>query len=159
MKTAKWLVITVAAGVFAAGGGLFAFKVHAAERPGLQRAFRGQFLERAREKLGLTDDQVTKIKAELKGEKEALTDLLSRLHEARIGLREAIQGADSNETSVRAASAKVAAVEADLAVERLKLYGRISPILTADQREKVMEFQAKLDDFVDNAINRIGDRL
>ena len=88
-----------------------------------------------------------------------MTGLLSQLHEARVGLREAIQAADANETTVRAASAKVASVEADLAVERLKLYGRISPILTAEQRDQVMEFQTKLDDFVDNIIRHLGERF
>jgi len=158
MKTARWLVITLAAGVLAAGG-LFTMEASAAEKPSLQRGVKSQFLQRAKEKLGLTDDQVAKIKTELKAEKDTLSDLLSRLHEARVGLREAIQTADANETSVRASSAKVAAVEADLAVERLKLYGRISPILTTEQREKIMEFQTRLDDFVDNMVNHLGERF
>jgi len=158
MKTSKWSVIAVAAAVFASGA-LFTIKARAAEKPAFQRAFRGQFLQRAREKLGLSDEQVAKIRSELKTEKETLTGLLSQVHEARVGLREAIQAADANETTVRAASAKVAAAEADLAVERLKLYGRISPILTAQQRDQIMEFQVKLDDFVDNVISHLGDRL
>jgi Spy/CpxP family protein refolding chaperone len=158
MKISKWLVIAMASGVFAAGG-VFALKARAAEKSAFQRAFRGQFLQRAREKLGLTDEQIAKIKSELNAEKETLTELLSQLHEARVGLRDAIQAADANETTVRAASAKVAAVEADLAVERLKLYGRISPILTTQQRDQIMEFQAKLDDFVDNVISHLGERL
>ena len=56
-------------------------------------------------------------------------------------------------------SAKVAAVEADIAVERMKLAGRISPILTADQKEKIKAFEAKIDDLVDTLINRVGERL
>ena len=142
-----------------AAGGVCVFKAHALERPAAQGRFRGQLLERAKEKLGLTDEQVTKIKAELKGEKETLHDLISKLHEARVGLRNAIQAGDATETSVRAACAKVAEVEANLAVERLKLYGRISPILTPEQREQVKQFQSRIDDFLDNAINRIGDTL
>jgi Spy/CpxP family protein refolding chaperone len=157
MKISRWSVITLAAGLGV--GGLFAFKAHAAERVAAQRVMHGRLLERAKEKLGLTDEQVAKIKTELKGEKDTLRDLISRLHDARVGVREAIQAADANESSVRAASAKVAAVEADLAVERLKIYGKISPILTAEQVEKVREFQARLDDFLDNAINHVGDRL
>jgi Spy/CpxP family protein refolding chaperone len=76
-----------------------------------------------------------------------------------MGLRDAIQSSGATEASVRAAAAKVATVEADLAVERLKLYGRISPILTADQREQVKQFQSKIDDFLDGAINRLSERL
>ncbi len=142
-----------------AAGGLCVFKAHAVERSAAPGRFRGQLLERAKEKLGLTEEQVTKIKAELKDEKGTLRDLISKLHESRVGLRSAIQAPDATEASVRAASAKVAEVEANLAVERLKLYGRISPILTPEQREQVKQFQSRIDDFLDNAISRVSERL
>jgi Spy/CpxP family protein refolding chaperone len=157
MKISKLLVITLAAGLGV--GGLLVVKAHAVERVAGHRSDRGHLLERAKEKLGLTDEQVAKIKTELKGEKDTLKELVSRLHDARVGLREAIQASDANESSVRSASAKVAAVEADLAVERLKIHGKISPILTPEQLEKIREFQARFDDFLDNAINHLGDRL
>jgi Spy/CpxP family protein refolding chaperone len=157
MKISKLLVVTLAAGLGV--GGLFVVKAHAVERVLGNRAGHGRLMERAKEKLGLTDEQVTKIKTELKGEKETLKGLISKLHDARVGLREAIQASDANESSVRSASAKVAGVEADLAVERLKIHGKISPILTPEQLEKVREFQARLDDFLYNAINHLGDRL
>ena len=120
---------------------------------------RERIAEKAKEKLGLTDEQLTKIRAELKGEKDSVRDLVSKLHEARVQLRSSIQATDATEASVRAASSKVAAVEADLAVERLKLYCRISPILTDEQKEKVKQFQSRIDDFLDNAINRMGEKL
>ena len=119
----------------------------------------GGFCERAKEKLGLSDDQVSQIKAQLLAEKDNLKDVISKLHDARVSLREAIQAPDATEASVRAASAKMAAVESDLAVERLKLFGKISPILTEDQRDKVKEFQTKIDDYLDGAISHIGERL
>jgi Spy/CpxP family protein refolding chaperone len=156
MKMSKYLSIIAATALTA--GGLIVLKTHAAEATPAQ-GFRGEFLERAKEKLGLTDEQVTEIKTQLAGEKETLKSLLTKWHDARMGLREAIQASDATESSVRVASAKVAAVEADLAVERLKLFSKIGPILTADQREKVKEFQSKIDDFLDHAINRIGERL
>ena len=139
--------------------GSLALRAGAAERASGARAARGQFLERAKEKLGLTDEQAAQIKTVLVGEKETLKGLVVKLHEARTGLREAIQASEATEASVRAASAKVAAVEADLAVERLKLFGKISPILTEEQRAKVKEFQSRIDDFMDGAIDRLGERL
>ena len=157
MKTSKWMAIGLVAAVGACG--TFAFKARAAERTFGARAARGQFLERAKEKLGLTDDQAAQIKNALLAEKDTLKGLISKLHDARTGLREAIQASNATETTVRAASAKVAAVEADLAVERLKLFGKISPILTEEQRAKIKEFQSRLDDFVDGAIDRLGERL
>lgn len=100
MKISKLLVITLAAGLGV--GGLFVVKAHAAERVEARRAFRGHLLERAKEKLGLSDEQVAKIETELKGEKDTLKDLISKLHDARVGLREAFQASDANESSIRA---------------------------------------------------------
>lgn len=157
MKTSKWLVIGVAA-AFSVGG-LVVVKARAADRPVGGRSARGQFLQKAKEKLGLSDDQFSQIKSALLAEKDNLKGLISKLHEARVGLREAIQASDAAEASVRAASAKVAAAEADLAVERLKLFGKISPILTDEQLDKVKEFQTQVDDYVDGAISHIGERL
>jgi Spy/CpxP family protein refolding chaperone len=157
MKTSKWLVIGVVAALSA--GGLMVFKGRASERPVAGRSMRGQFLQKAKEKLGLSDDQFSQIKSALLAEKDNLKSLISKLHDARIGLREAIQASDATEASVRAASAKVASAEADLAVERLKLFGKISPILTDEQLDKVKEFQTQVDDYVDGAISHIGERL
>ncbi|MCX8091907.1 MAG: Spy/CpxP family protein refolding chaperone [Verrucomicrobiae bacterium] len=117
-----------------------------------------ELLRRAAEKLALTAEQRAAIKDALVAEKDALKDLLIRLHDARKGLREAIRAQDATEASVRAAAARVAAVEADLAVARLKLHQRISPILTAEQREQVAKWEARLDERIARALARIGER-
>jgi len=127
-----------------------------ADQPG---PFRRHFLERARERLGLTDDQVAQIKVVLKSEKDNLASLLERLHDARIGLREAIRAQNATEASVRTASAKAAAVQADFAVERMKLFARISPILTDEQRSKLAQVEQRMDDLADTAIARASERL
>ena len=157
MNKSKSLLVLASTAL--ATGGLFVFKSQAADTSAAQQPPRQQWLERAQEKLGLTDEQVAQIKTELQGEVEAVKGLITKLHDARMGLRDAIQSSGATEASVRAAAAKVATVEADLAVERLKLYGRISPLLTADQREQVKQFQSKIDDFLDGAINRLSERL
>jgi Spy/CpxP family protein refolding chaperone len=157
MKRITFLFLPVVAALSL--GELHVPNVQAAEPVSPQRSLRGHWLERAQEKLGLTDDQVDKIRVELRAEKATLKGLISNLHDARAGLRQAIQAPDATEMSVRGASAKVAGVEAELAVERLKLYSKISPILTSEQLEKVKEFRAKMDEFAARAIERIGDRL
>jgi Spy/CpxP family protein refolding chaperone len=120
---------------------------------------RGQLLRRIAERLNLTADQKAQIKSVLSGEKDTLAPLLGQLHEARTNLRAAIRASNANETSVRAASAKVASAEADLAVERMKLYGKIAPILTEAQRQQLSEMQQRADEFVDNVIARAGSGL
>lgn len=146
-------MIAVAALITLCGGNAFGADSAVSERP------RGQILERIREKLDLSDDQVSQIKAELGAERDTLKTLISKLHEARVGVREAIRATNASETSVRAAAAKVGAAQADLAVERFKLYGRINPILTDEQREKVKQWESQIDDWVEGAVNRLGERL
>jgi len=116
MKTSKWLVIAMAAAV--AVGGFTVIKAQAtpAARRFAQR--HGALVARVKEQLGLTDEQLGRIRAELRLEKETLTGLLKRLRSTRAELRDTIQQQGATEEMVRAASAKVAEVEADMAVER-----------------------------------------
>src|SRR5690349_79030 len=132
MRIAKWLGMTTAAVLVL--GGVMVLKANAAGARGA-RAGLGQqpLLARAAERLGLSEDQKAKIKAELSADKETLGALMASMHDARVNLRSEIQKPGATENEIRGASARVAAVEADLAVERAKLYGRISSILTAEQ--------------------------
>jgi Spy/CpxP family protein refolding chaperone len=158
MKTNKVLILATAAAIIV--GGLFTTKSLAADDSAPPTTpLRGQILKRIAEKLNLTDDQKSQIKAVLSGEKDTLKTLLTQLHDARKDMRAAIQASGANETSVRAAATKVASVEADLAVERMKLYGKIAPVLTDEQRQKISDFTQRADDFADNAIANIGDGL
>ncbi len=152
----KILICALAAVV--AVGGLLATKTFAADNP-TAVATHGRFLQRIADKLNLTADQRTQIKAVIAGEKDTLGPLLTAMHDARKNLRTAIRADDASEASVRAASAKVAAAEADLAVERLKLYGKIAPILTVAQRQQLTSLELRADEFVDNVIGRIGSGL
>jgi len=152
----KFLLCTLAAALVACG--FTATQMFAAEGTAGAPA-RGHFLKRVAEKLNLTGDQRTQIKAVLAGEKDTLAPLLATLHEARKNLRAAIRASDANETSVRAAAAKVAAAETDLAVERMKIFGKIAPILTDAQRQQLADLQQHADEFVDNVITRLGSGL
>jgi len=154
MKT-KYLLMSFAAAI--AVGGITIYNAQAVEGGGGR--LRGPLLQRVAEKLNLTEKQRTQIKAELVAEKDTLKNLFGRLHEARKELREAIHASGATEGSVRAASAGVAAVEADLAVERLKLNGKINPILTDEQRAMAVEMEKRVDEFVDGVISRMGERL
>jgi Spy/CpxP family protein refolding chaperone len=154
MKTNKWITLTLAAALNL--GGWLTTPSLAADAA--MPAHRG-FFQRIAQRLNLTDDQKAQIKTILRSEKDTLKPMLGRLHTARENLRAAIQAGDANETSVRAASAQVAAVEADLAVERMKIYGKIAPILTDEQRQQISDFQQRADDFTDQAIAHTGDGL
>src|SRR5271166_3200762 len=109
MKT-KSLLCLLAAGLVA--GGLIVTQTFAADKPGDSPGNpppHGRLLQRLANKLNLTADQRTQIKAVIAGEKDTLAPLLSTVHGARVNLRTAIRASDASETSVRAAAAKVAA--------------------------------------------------
>ncbi len=154
MKTSTWFVLTLTTTLLA--GGVLASPAAEARRPGLAGH---PGIARVIEKLGLSEEQVGKIKAEVRAEKDTLVPLVTRLHQARKELRETIHQPGVTETAVRAAAAKAAVVEADFAVERAKLSGKISAILTPEQRAQAKEFEQKLDVFLDGAMDRIADRL
>jgi Spy/CpxP family protein refolding chaperone len=162
MKMAKWIGITMAAAV-AVGGGMLV-KAQASDTNDVAgvtapRLGHGLFMGRLRSQLGLTHEQVTTIKGDLAADRTTLTTLLTALHDARISLRETIRKPGATEEDIRAASARVASVEADFAVERAKLYGKISPVLTPDQLAKMDELQQRADDMVDGAIAGFGRRI
>jgi Spy/CpxP family protein refolding chaperone len=142
MNTNKLLTMTTAVAIFV--GGLTSAPAQnsndfaAGTRPG-----HGRILRRFAKELNLTGDQKTQIRAVLKADKDVLAGLAGQLREARQNLRTAIHASDANETAVRAASANVASAEADLAVERMKLYGKIAPILTDEQRRQISDLEQR----------------
>lgn|SRR5690348_18121339 len=153
MKTNKWITLTVVTAFNIVGLTTTPSLAADANAPA-----HGRFFQRIAQKLNLTDDQKAQIKTVLRSENDTLKPLLGQLHVARENLRAAIRAGDANETTVRAASARVAAVEADLAVERMKIFAKIAPILTDEQRRQISEFEQRADDYVDRAIARANDR-
>jgi protein CpxP len=152
MNTLRRMSLILAVAV--AAGGLIASNASGTEKPTRRGGLvRERLAERAREKLDLTDDQIARIKEVFQSEKETLRDLVSRLREARAVFRNAIRAADATEASVRVAASKVADVQADLAVERLVLRGKLKPILTAEQTEKLNPFMTRMDKLIERRIN------
>ena len=163
MKLSKWLVITLIAGV--AVGGVMVVKAGAAEAAQLNAALgtgggaRGQLRARIARQLGLTPEQKRQIHAVLAADQDKLTGLLTAVHDARVSLRATIRTTGASENEIRGASAKLAAAQSDLAVERAALYGRISPILTADQLARLNQLQQRADNARTGAIAGLGRRL
>ena len=158
MKTSKLLIIATAAVLSV--GGILVFNARAERRVQQWEAGLGaKIAQRVKEKLNLSEDQIAQIKDVLKSERDSVAELLKQLHAAHKELRATIRNPDSDDNAIRGAASKFAAVQADLAIERAKLFRKINPILTEEQRKQVSQFHDKVDDFLDNVINRIGERL
>ena len=149
MKTNKWISIALAAALNL--GGLLTTTSLGAETAAPAH---GRFLQRIAQKLNLTDDQQAQVKAVFQAERGTVTNLRTQLLAARENLRETIQAPGANETAVRAASARVAGVESDLAVERMKIFAKIAPILTDEQRQQLSNLEQRMDAFRARAIAR-----
>jgi len=155
MKNKIFIFLSAAA---IAVGGFTGTKLFAVENS-TPAPLRGKIMQRVAEKLNLTEAQRSQIREIFASEKDRLQPVLTRLHDARKNLRDAIHATSADENAVRAASAKVADAEADLAVERMKVYGKIAPVLTDEQRQKISEFEQRADEFAEHAIARVGSGL
>lgn len=149
MKTNKWISLALAAALNL-GGFLTTASLGAETTAPPHRGY----LHRIAQRLNLTDDQKAQIKAVLQTEKGTLKDLRTQLRAARENLQSTIQSTGANETSVRDASGRVAAIEANLAVERMKIFEKIAPILTDEQLQQLKDLEQRANAFLDQALAR-----
>lgn len=86
--------------------------------------------------LDLTDDQRVAVEQAFAAHRETVEGRRDALRDARRSLGAAMESDTFDEGAIRAASAAVAAIEADLAVERARLRGELRTILTAEQFDR-----------------------
>ncbi len=137
-------------------GGSFAYAARA------ETDEHGPFAGRVAERLasiGVTDQQKAEIKAILRKHQPAVEPLVKEFVAEKRTLRDTIRADKFDERAIRAQTAKVAQVGADLAVERARIVQELRPILTSEQIEKLKEMQADFDDRVDFVLHRIAKRI
>ncbi|GFO58369.1 hypothetical protein GMST_06940 [Geomonas silvestris] len=101
-----------------------------------------QFLKRLAVKLGMTEAQKTQAKAVLETSRSQAKPLVASLKTERLQLRNLIHSGTADEAAVRAQSAKVAAVQADLAVQRAQTVQKLVALLTPEQQKKLQGLKA-----------------
>jgi len=149
----------IAAGIVAAltVGGFFAFLAHA-DTNEIGTA-NGRFGRRLAQ-LGLTDQQRVQVKAIWRSYQPTLGPLVKEVVTERRALRDAIRAQTIDETAIRAEAAKVASLEADLAVQRAHVAHDIRAVLTPEQIQKLKDMQmdadARFDGFLQHVANRIA---
>jgi protein CpxP len=109
--------------------------------------------------LGLSSDQKGQVKVVLQKYEPAMQPLMQQLVTERRALRADVQAATIDEPAIRAEAAKVASLEADVAVQRAHIAHDIRALLTPDQIQKFKELQAARDARFDEARQRIANRI
>jgi len=112
-------------------------------RPGKQARHGKHFLNRLADQLGMTETQRTQAKAILETSRSQAKPLAAGLKQERHQLRNLIHSGTADEAAIRAQSAKVAAVQADLAVQRAQTVKKLMALLTPEQQTKLKELKAK----------------
>jgi Spy/CpxP family protein refolding chaperone len=134
----------IGAGVIAAAtvGSFFAYLAHAETNDvaTVDRPFKHRWAA-----LGLSDDQKAQVKSILQKYKPTTQPLVQQLVTERRALRDVIQSPTIDESAIRAEAAKVASLQADLAVQRAHVSHDIQAVLTPDQIQKLQEMKAKAD--------------
>ena len=153
--------ILLGAGLVAAltVGGFFTYLAKAETNdPPAARHEHGRFLHRFAT-LGLSADQRASVKAILRKHQPEIKPLVDQLVTERRALRDTVRAATVDEPAIRAQSAKVAAMEADLAVKRAAVAHEIRAVLTPDQIEKLKTIQADGDKRLDGFRARVAKRI
>ena len=109
--------------------------------------------------LGVTDQQKAEVKDILRKYQPSVGPMVRQLVDARRALRGTIRAETIDESAIRAQAAKVASLEADLAVQRAHVAHDIRAVLTPEQIQKLKEMQANRDARVDRFLNRIAKRI
>jgi periplasmic protein CpxP/Spy len=100
-------------------------------------------LARLAKKLGLSEQQKGQVAALFKTNRAQAQPLYAGLKTERGALRTLVHSGQADEAAIRAQSAKVAAIQADLAVQRAKGARQLQALLTPEQRTKMQALMAE----------------
>ena len=106
----------------------------------------GPHFKRMATELGLSAQQKQGIRAIYEKNRAQYHPLLKQLAAERHALRALIQADAVDEAAIRAQSARVAAIQADLAVLRAHMGQEVRKLLTPEQAQKLRAFQEKMDE-------------
>jgi len=114
---------------------------------------------RGMEQLNLTDQQKAQVNTILRSYQPTAGPLIREVVTERRALRDAIRAQTIDETAIRAQVAKVASLEADLAVQRAHIAHDIRAVLTPEQIQKLKNMQTAADARVDGLLQRIANSI
>ena len=152
MDRVRKIVVTAGIVALMAGGAVALFAQGAPGRgPGRDaaplgpggRAGRGFDAGFALGQLNLSDAQKHQVRDIMQRHRQQMQPTMQRLQEAMQTERAAINQVPVNEEAVREASATLAKVQGDMAVEQARLHADVFNILTVEQQEKAKQLEAQ----------------
>jgi protein CpxP len=97
------------------------------------------------ERLNLTDAQREQVKSVMDSHRDEVKALAEKSGAAHRSLQAAVSADQFDESAIRARSADVAAIDADMAVLRARVHGEVWQILTADQQKTAKDLQTAME--------------
>ena len=94
------------------------------------------------EKLNLTEDQKTQMKATLQKEMPTIKPLMQQQHQIDAQLRQYVEGT-FNQAKVGVLAAQKAQIQAQLTVQETRIHNELYQLLTADQQSLLKQMEAE----------------
>ena len=126
-------------------GGLWAGRLAAGPLAHGRHFSADRIFARIADRLDLSDSQRGQIKDVLRTRRDAIVADIQAVHDARRGLREAIDATPADESAIRDRAAQLGRAEGEAAVLRAQIKAEILPILNDDQREKLAGFRSHVE--------------
>ncbi len=115
----------------------------------------GRFFGDIGQRLDFTDEQKKGIRDLLNTSRPTLEPLLKSAHQERKALATVSETTPVDEAAIRAQAAKLAALEADLAVQKAHLFSKIQALLTPEQVSKLKDLEGASERLLRGALSRI----
>lgn len=110
------------------------------------------------DRLRLSDRQETRLKEVFRKNRPEGRTIVTNLIQEKRELRDLVRFGNADETAIRAEAAKVAKLQADLAVNRAQMFKQLRAILTPEQIDKFKTIQQERDARIDRFRERMAER-
>ena len=111
------------------------------------------------DKLALSDQQKARMKEVFKKNQPQVEPIFTKLINEKREMRTLIQSGSADEAAIRAQAAKLAGIEADLAVQHAQMAKQFRAILTPEQVEKFKAIQKEKDARFDKFREHMNERF
>ena len=105
------------------------------------------------EKLNLTDDQKTQMKAIMQKEKPTMQPLHQQEHQIDVQLRQYVEG-NYDEAKVAALAAQKAQVQAAITVQQTRIHNQLYALLSTDQKAQLKQMEANHEAHMQQRMNK-----